>query len=177
MTDEHSCCSKGGEHVHNSTSSLAGSNKIREYWPLIVVVLFAAMLAFAGQRNMTAFMGYFLTLLSMFKFFDLRGFADGFQMYDIFAKRFRPYAYVYPFIELTLGLFFLAGTWPLLINIVTVAVMIVSAAGVFQNVLSGSKIKCACLGTALNVPLSTVSIVENGGMALMALLNIWRMLS
>ena len=61
-----------------------------------------------GIAWMHDFMGLFLVVFSMFKFFDMEGFADGFQMYDLLAKPFRPYAYVYPFIELALGLGYLA---------------------------------------------------------------------
>ncbi len=166
MTDNHNCCDTKHEHHPETTN-------IGDYKPLIIVVLIALVMAAAQLRSMTAFMGYFLILLSMFKFFDLKGFSDGFQMYDIVAKRFRGYAYAYPFIELALGLGFLSGVWPFFTNIVTVIVMTISAIGVVQNVLSGSKIKCVCLGTALNVPLSTVSIVENGGMGVMAMINLF----
>jgi hypothetical protein len=48
-----------------------------------------------------------------------------------------------------------------------VALMAVSAVGVFQGMKKGG-ISCACLGTALNVPLSTVSLVETVGMGVMA---------
>jgi hypothetical protein len=50
------------------------------------------------------FMGFSLVEFSMFKFFNIEGFADGFQMYDLLAKPLRPYAYLYPFMELGLGL-------------------------------------------------------------------------
>ncbi len=42
------------------------------------------------------FMGLFLVIYSMFKIFDLNGYADGFEMYDLLAKRVRAYAYMYP---------------------------------------------------------------------------------
>jgi uncharacterized membrane protein YphA (DoxX/SURF4 family) len=169
MTDHDNSCHL--EHEHHSETTPKD-----DYRPLVVVVLIALAMAAIELRPMNAFTGYFFVLLSMFKFFDLKGFADGFQMYDIVAKRFRAYAYAYPFIELALGLGFLSGVWPLLTNVVTVIVMAVSAIGVIQNVLSGSKIKCVCLGTALNVPLSTVSVVENGGMGIMAAINIFLLL-
>lgn len=116
------------------------------------------------------FMGLFFVTFAMFKFFDLNGFTDGFQMYDILAKKHRPYAYIYPFIELTLGLLYLSNLYPVFTNLLTVAIMSISAVGVIQSIRSGMNIKCACLGTALNVPLSTVSIAENVGMGAMALI-------
>jgi hypothetical protein len=151
------------------------------YRPLIAVIGIALFAGFALQwgygtfqpmQFMTQVMGMFFLLLAMFKLFDLSGFADGFQMYDVVAKKFRNYAYVYPFIELMLGALYLSGQYPLFTNIVTVVVMAVSAAGVFLSMKRGYKFKCACLGTVLNVPLSTVSLVENLGMGLMALLMV-----
>ena len=63
------------------------------------------------------FMGFFLVVFSMFKLFDLEGFADGFQMYDPLARPIRPYAYLYPFVELGLGLGYLAHWQPHVIYI------------------------------------------------------------
>lgn len=156
--------------------------KIKRYLPIAVVFAMSLVLSFSihfrdsplslhGFFNGT--MGFFLCLLAMFKLFNLPGFADGFQMYDIVAKRVRIYAYCYPFIELTLGVLFLTGLVPLETNVVTLLVMAVSALGVIKSLLAGMDIRCACLGTALDVPLSTVSVVENVGMGVMAAINLY----
>lgn len=118
-------------------------------------------------------MGLFFVLFAMFKLFDLGGFVSGFQMYDLLAKKSRMYAYAYPFIELTLGLFYLGGFMLFLTNAATLAVMTVSATGVIYSLAKGMNVKCACLGTVLNVPLSTVSILENIGMGAMAAAQLW----
>jgi hypothetical protein len=125
---------------------------------------------FADHNFMYSFMGYFLIFLSLFKFFNLDGFADGFSTYDLVTKRFRVYGYIYPFIELLLGLAYLAKFELRIINGITIAVTTISGIGVIRSILSGEKNKCVCLGTVLNVPLSTVSILENFGMGIMALL-------
>jgi hypothetical protein len=124
--------------------------------------------AFNAMQFMQHVMGLFFLIFAMFKFFNLDGFADGFQMYDIIAKKFRPYAYAYPVIELTLGTLYLSNHLPLFTNIATIAIMAISAAGVFLSMVQGNKFKCACLGTVLNVPLSTISLVENVGAGIMA---------
>lgn len=150
------------------------------YVPLIVVLALATSMACAIQMRigfsitsvMNAFMGFFFCLLSMFKFFNLSAFVDGFSMYDVIAKRFRAYGFVYPFCELVLGLLFLAELFPLATNACTLVLMSVSAGGVIKSVSAGMNLRCACLGTVLNVPLSTVSIVENLGMGVMAMANI-----
>jgi len=53
---------------------------------------------------------------------------------------------------------------------VTFLLMSFSALGVIQSVLNRTKIRCACLGTVFQLPMSTITIVEDLGMALMALL-------
>jgi len=113
-------------------------------------------------------MGYFFIFLSLFKFFDLKGFVDGFETYDLITKRFKAYGYLYPFIEFGLGVAYLAQINLFTVNWITLIIMFISGAGVFKSILSGQKIKCACLGTVLNVPLSTVSVLENFGMGTMA---------
>lgn len=154
-------------------------SKFKTYQPLIVILTLISLSALALQCSMPvanwltfmhSFMGLFFVIFAMFKLFDLNGFADGFQMYDILAKKDRRYAYTYPFIELGLGLLYLSSLYPTLTNLLTVVVMSVSAVGVIKSIKSGMNIKCACLGTALNVPLSTVSIIENVGMGVMAAL-------
>ena len=89
-------------------------------------------------------------------------------MYDIVARRLPAYGYVYPFIELGLGAAYIAGFQPTAVNFITLAVMSVSSIGVIQSVLQKRKIRCACLGTVFNLPMSTVTLVEDGLMIAMA---------
>jgi hypothetical protein len=149
-----------------------------DYIPLIVIVALALAAAAAKEFSyggawkwmtwMQDFMGFFLVTFSMFKFFDLPGFADGFQMYDLLARPVRGYAYVYPFIECALGLSYLAR-WRLdWVYGATVVVMIFGALGVINALRKGLDLECACMGTVLKVPLSTVALLEDLGMAVMA---------
>jgi hypothetical protein len=149
----------------------------RDYIPLIVIIALTLLAACAKQISygewiwmswMHDFMGFFLVVFSMFKLFDLEGFADGFQMYDLLAKPVRAYAYLYPFVELALGLGYLAHWQPKLIYSITVTLMTFGALGVIRALTKRLDIECACLGTVLRVPLSTVALTEDLGMALMA---------
>ena len=149
----------------------------RDYLPLIVIVGSALLSAFANQWAqgmwdsrvwMRQFMGIFLVIFAMFKLFDLQGFAEGFQMYDLIAKRFRPYALGYPFIELILGLAYQANVFPVSTSTILLVVMVIGATGVLSALQKGLDVACACLGTVLKVPLSTVAVVEDIGMAVMA---------
>ncbi len=147
------------------------------YYPLILIVTFLvgvvalvelAAGSFIWERAMRNFMGGFFLTFSFFKLLDLRGFADSFQMYDIVAQKWRAYAYAYPFIELLLGSAYLTGFQPGFTNVVTLLVMLVSAVGVLKSLLAKRKIRCACLGTVFNLPMSTVTLVEDSLMAAMA---------
>jgi len=157
------------EHDHSDKK-----DNYRPLFVLLALITLAAMAMVYGRYIlrpadfMRYFMGLFFLQFAMFKLFDLKGFADGFQMYDLLAKPFRPYAYVYPLLELALGLLYLSGTALQWANIATLALMAFSAVGVLRGIRSKMDIRCACLGTVLNVPLSTVSAVENIGMGLMA---------
>ncbi|HZR78588.1 MAG TPA: MauE/DoxX family redox-associated membrane protein [Chthoniobacterales bacterium] len=154
----------------------------QDYTPLMVIIALTFLFACARQLPyggwswmnwMHDFTGFFLVVFSMFKFFDMEGFADGFQMYDLLAKPFRPYAYVYPFIELSLGLGYLSHWHPPLIYSATVIVLTFGSIGVLRALFKGLDIECACMGTVLHVPPSTVALIEDLGMALMAGLMLW----
>jgi hypothetical protein len=116
------------------------------------------------------FMGFFFCQFAMLKIFNLEGFADGFQIYDIVAKQSRAYAFVYPFLELALGLAYLAFFIPTLTYIATIVLMGVGLVGVVKALQKKINVNCACMGTVLNVPLSTVTLTEDLGMGIMALL-------
>lgn len=167
-------------HPSNPTTndSQNDSHDTSSYKPLIVIVMFCLLIPlfqihpFVLRTYTYFFMGYFFIFLSLFKFFDLEGFAHGFSTYDLIAKQFKGYGYIYPFIEFLLGVAYLSLWNPVVVNALTLVVMLVSGAGVLKSIVSGKQLKCACLGTILNVPLSTVSVWENFGMALMALLHL-----
>lgn len=150
---------------------------LKAYQPLLVLITLVALSAFARTLALPAFsfsawmhdfMGFFLVVFSMFKLFDLSGFADGFQMYDLLAKRSRFYAKLYPFLELFLGLAYLSHWFPPVTYSATIVLMAFGALGVFSAIRKGMNIQCACMGTVLNVPLSTVAVVEDLGMVIMA---------
>ncbi len=119
-------------------------------------------------RAMQNFMGAFFLAFAFFKLLDLRGFADSYHMYDIVAQRLPIYGLVYPFLELALGAAYVAGIQPVAVNLTTLVVMSVSSIGVIQSVLQKRRIRCACLGTVFNLPMSTVTLVEDGLMIAMA---------
>ena len=127
-----------------------------------------AGVGFSGMRAMGTFMAGFFLIFSFFKMLDIKGFASSYRMYDIVAKAVPGYGYVYPFIELALGAAYLTGFSPVLTNWATLIVMSISLVGVVQSVLDKRKIRCACLGSVFNLPMTTVTIVEDSLMIGMA---------
>jgi copper chaperone CopZ len=152
-------------------------NWISIYKPILIIFGYITVFTFISassvsgfdmMRAMQVFMAGFFLTFSFFKMLDLQGFADSYAMYDIVAKRWNGWGYVYAFIELALGLAFLIGFQPLLTNMVTLIVMTISIIGVLQSVLNKRKIQCACLGTVFNLPMSTVTIIEDALMIVMS---------
>lgn len=151
---------------------------VKTYKPLILIFLYiltVSTIASWGQEievGMRYFMAGFFLVFSFFKLLDLSGFASSYSTYDLLAKKWKAYGYIYPFIELVLGLAFLMNIFPRWTLLATVVVMGFSSIGVIKSVLNKQEIKCACLGTVFNLPMSTVTIVEDLLMVGMALMMI-----
>ena len=163
-------------HAHHQRDSEAQS-KLAVYWPLLLTVLYllggtGIAVAVSGTQSamfaMSIFMGLFFVAFSFFKLLDLAGFAQAYSSYDVIAERWLGYGYIYPFIELGLGLAYLTGVAPIATNIATLVVMLVGTVGVVRAVVKGRDIQCGCLGTMFDLPMSTVTIVEDVSMAAMA---------
>jgi copper chaperone CopZ len=150
------------------------------YKPLLLIVAYilgASVLVQAGlgtavdisaMQTMRYFMAGFFIVFSFFKLLDIPAFAMAYSSYDMLAARWQGWGYVYPFVELALGVAYLVNFNPLLTNWATVIVMGFSAIGVIRAVMNKTRIRCACLGTVFQLPMSTVTIVEDVGMVAMA---------
>lgn len=123
---------------------------------------------FSMMRWMNNFMAGFFLTFSFFKLLNLKGFAESYSMYDIIAKRWSGWGYLYGFLELALGIAFLIGFSPILTNAAALVIMTVSIIGVLQSVMNKKKIKCACLGDVFNLPMSTLTILEDVLMIVMS---------
>lgn len=148
---------------------------VKTYKPILLVfayILGGTLLierdGFVPMRWMAHFMAAFFLVFSFFKLLDVQAFADSYSSYDILAARWRGWGLIYPFVELGLGLLFLTGYAPAAVNMVTLVVMGVSIIGVARSVLQRRKIKCACLGAVFNLPMSTITIIEDGLMIAMS---------
>jgi len=163
----------------NNHSELAEETKswTETYKPILLIFGYVITISLLvswqdGNINFMTFMrifmaGFFLTF-SFFKMLNLKAFAESYAMYDIVTKKFSSWGYIYAFIELGLGLSFALNLSPVVVNWVTLVVMLVSIIGVLESVLNKKKIQCACLGAVFNLPMSTVTIVEDAIMIAMS---------
>ncbi|PZP40703.1 MAG: hypothetical protein DI585_00305 [Pseudomonas fluorescens] len=153
---------------------------LQTYFPLLMIAgyitvgaiaasLTLATWAFDPMEFMRVFMAGFFLTFSFFKFLNLKGFADAYAGYDLLAARWRGYGYVYPFLELALGLAYAFNLEPLVTNAATAVLMAFSLLGVLKALADKKKIRCACLGTVLNLPMTTVTVIEDALMVAMAL--------
>jgi copper chaperone CopZ/uncharacterized membrane protein YphA (DoxX/SURF4 family) len=163
--------------AHHSETLEEAKSWAETYKPILLIFGYVTAIALVvswqdSAVNFTVFMrifmaGFFLTF-SFFKMLNLKGFAESYAMYDIVARKFSPWGYIYAFIELGLGLSYALNLSPTIVNWVTLIVMTISIFGVLESVLNKKKIQCACLGAVFNLPMSTVTIVEDAIMIAMS---------
>lgn len=149
---------------------------LETYQPLLLILAFLIAVvtlaqdsqSFNGETWMRHFMAGFFLIFSFFKLLDVQAFATAYAGYDLIAARWRGWGVLYPFVELAFGLAYLTNFAPRFTNAAVVIVMGISAIGVIRAVMNKQRIRCACLGAVFNLPMSTVTIVEDVAMVAMA---------
>jgi len=176
--------SKAGNYIiteaeihHENDHATETTSWLQTYKPILLIGAYITGATFItasinGSFNwqiwMQHFMAAFFLVFSFFKLLDIKGFAESYATYDIVAKKWTGWGYLYAFTELGLGIAYLAGFNALITNAVTFAVISISIIGVLQSVLNKRKIKCACLGAVFNLPMSTITIIEDALMIAMS---------
>ena len=150
------------------------------YRPVIALFAIAAAMAMAASTAVHAtpftlqalvwFGGFAMTLLAMLKLQDIESFSAMFLNYDLLARRWVPYSYLYPFAEATAGVLMIAGVARWLSVPLALVIGTIGAVSVFKAVyVEKRELKCACVGGSSNVPLGFVSLTENLMMVGMAI--------
>ncbi len=149
---------------------------LKQLFPLFLIFGYIIAASFLLNYNpwnteqfMLDFMGLFYIVFSFFKLLDLKGFPESFRMYDPLAKLVPAYGWVYPFIEVVLGLMFLIRIEIPVALIVTLIILGITTIGVTKTLLDKKSIQCACLGTALKLPMTKATFIENSIMIVMAI--------
>jgi cation transport ATPase len=169
---------KEGEHELTSTNAPEVSqekSKLQQLKPLLLILLYISAAGvllhykdWSWSEFMLDFMGLFYIVFAFFKMLDLKGFPESFKMYDPLAKRLPIYGWMYPFIETALGLMFLMRFKVNIALIMTLVVLGITTIGVTKTLMDKKSIRCACLGTALKLPMTEATLIENSIMIAMA---------
>lgn len=156
-------------------------SQIQELFPLFLIFFYITVFSIIINRTnfqldsfMYDFMGLFYIVFSFFKFLDYKNFPSSFSMYDPIAKTFPFYGWMYPFIETILGLLFLLRIQLFISLCVTITILGITTVGVTRSLMNKSNIQCACLGTALKLPMTKATFIENFIMIIMA---VWMIIS
>lgn len=121
------------------------------------------------------FIAFSMAVLALLKLQNVETFATMFLNYDLLARRWVPYSYLYPFAEGTVGILMIASALTWLSVPIALFIGTVGAVSVFKAVyIDRRELKCACVGGSGSVPLGFVSLTENLMMIAMA---VWMALS
>ena len=162
---------------HVQDNEIIKSSKIKQLKPLFIILGYISvtsiLLNFRNWNSTNAmldFMGLFYIIFSFFKILDIKGFSTSFKMYDPLAKKITTYGYIYPFIEILLGLMFLTRIEVNIALLITIIILGITSVGVTQTLLNKKTINCACLGTTLKLPMTEATFIENAIMIIMAII-------
>ena len=167
--------------IQNDENTNTSTPNWKSYTPLVIIIslilLVTIVLSFKDYQlgnfiistTLSYFMIGFFLVFAGFKLIDVKGFADGYSTYDLLARRIFTYGYVYPFIELFFGLAMILNPTSQPLLVAEIIVMSFSGLGVAIKLTEKEKFQCSCLGTLLKIPLTKVTVVEDFGMAALAL--------
>jgi glutaredoxin len=146
--------------------------KATSYRPVIALFTITALMALAGSyavlgdaftlRALQWFIAFSMSVLALLKLQNVETFSSMFLNYDLLAKRWVPYSYVYPFAEGLAGVLMIAGALTWLSIPIALFIGTIGAVSVFKAVyVDKRELKCACVGGSSNVPLGFISLTEN----------------
>ncbi len=156
-------------------ASFQQPSKFKQLFPLFLIFGFITLgtilvqiPSYDANAMMHDFMGLFFMVFSFFKFLDLKGFQSSFKQYDPLAAALPFYGWVYPFLELGLGLCYIRDIVPDGILIATIILLGITTVGIIRVLVQKKQMQCACLGTVLNLPMTEATFIENAIMLVMA---------
>ena len=157
--------------VYNKTPP-SGWRELRPLFIILSCIFFGAFLLnrsmFIWSNFMMDFMGLFFIVFGLLKLIDYRNFPPAFANYDPLAKWVPIYGWAYPLIELYLGTNYLLNYNILLSLVLTIVLLGITTVGVSMKLVQKQSVQCACIGTAIKLPLTKATFIENGIMIIMA---------
>jgi glutaredoxin len=171
----------GNDDLHRHFGIKVRDANSVSYVPVLAVFTVAALIALAAswaalgtlasETTLRWFLAVTTVILAMLKLQDVESFSSMFLNYDVLAKRWVPYSYIYPYAELLVGVLMIAGALWWLASPVAIVIGGIGAWSVFKAVyIEKRSIKCACVGGSSKVPLGFVSLTEN---VMMVAIAIW----
>ena len=162
----------GYEDIRRALGKPLSDPKATTYRPVIALFAITALMALATSiavfgtpftwRALAWFIAFSMAVLGLLKLQDVETFSSMFLNYDLLARRFVPYAFIYPYAEAFAGILMIAGVLVWLSAPVALFIGGVGAVSVFKAVyVDKRELKCACVGGASKVPLGFVSLTEN----------------
>jgi glutaredoxin len=175
----------GGYDALRRYFGLSSKNEGNNYLPLIYIFTTTLLLAIATGYlaktfSLFSFMKYFISysmcVLAILKLLDLSSFTNSFLGYDLLAQRYVPYAYAYPFLEISAGVLMFASVLMPVAIIIALFIGTVGAISVIKAVyIDKRELKCACVGGNSKVSLGFISLTENLMMIIMAMASIFHL--
>jgi glutaredoxin len=162
----------GYEDLRRALGKPLPDPKAITYRPVIALFAITALMALAVSmavfgtpftwRALAWFIAFSMAVLALLKLQDVETFSSMFLNYDLLARRWVPYAYIYPYAEAFAGILMIAGVLVWLSAPVALFIGGIGAVSVFKAVyIDKRELKCACVGGASKVPLGFVSLTEN----------------
>lgn len=154
--------------------------KATSYRPVVALFTMTALMALAASYTFSGgaftiraaewFIAFSMAVLALLKLQNVETFSSMFLNYDLLAKRWVPYSYIYPFAEGLAAILMIAGALTWLSVPIALFIGSIGAVSVFKAVyVDKRELKCACVGGSSNVPLGFISLTENLMMVGMAL--------
>jgi len=154
------------------------------YQPVIAIFAVASLVAVAvswyalgsvlSVRTFEWFIAFSMCFLAVQKLQDVESFSTMFLNYDLLAKRWVRYGYLYPFGEAIAGVLMISGSLVWISSPIALFIGSIGAVSVFKAVyVEKRELKCACAGGNSNVPLGFVSLTEN---LMMIAMGTWMLL-
>ena len=170
----------GNDDLRRYFGKRAVDPKATSYRPVVALFSVSALMALATSyafgvslfsiRTLELFIAISMSVLAMLKLQNIVSFSAMFLNYDLLARRWVPYSYVYPFAEALAGILMISGALTWLSVPIALFIGTIGGVSVFKAVyIDKRELKCACVGGSSNVPLGFLSLTENVMMVAMAL--------
>jgi copper chaperone CopZ len=176
-----------GFSISSTNNRSSQYEKWKVYQPLIGALSLVFLLTAVRVKSfqfiaiVKELMGWFYIVFSMLKMYNIKSFAESFKKYDIIAKNVIGYNLLYPFLEFSLGLGYLvlesksqSNRFIMrMVDFISLLIMSSTTLGIYESLHRQEEISCACMGSSVKIPLSTISFYESLTMALMALVHMF----